>query len=247
MSANLPRCLVAVCEPAEVEVDLIAFPCAGGGPGMFAGWNDKLPDNWRLRAVCFPGRDVRFNEERATSIAALAGEIAEVLREVPSQGRRVYLGHSMGAVLAFEVASRLMPDVVVTAAAAPPHLDLGCLTSMSDDESMAELRQIIEAAGGAQVTDDPCVFAELTELAAEVLNADLALLDTFTPSTRPISCDIHAYYGADDELPCRPWERETTGQSTANLVAGDHFFVREPPHAFFTDLVLRLTPRAVSP
>lgn len=239
---NLPRCLVAIREPAEVEVDVIAFPCAGGSPGMFAGWKDHLPVNWRLRAVCFPGRDGRFNEERATSMAALACEIAEDLRNVPSHGRRVYLGHSMGSFLAFEVASRLMPDVVVTAAAAPPHLKHDCFGSASDEQNLAELRVLVRKASPIVATDDSYVLTELTELAAEALNADLALLDTFTPSTRPLSCDIHAYYGTEDDLPCEPWDRQTTGRSTASLVTGDHFFVREPPRAFFDDLTLRVTP-----
>lgn len=240
------RGLVTLVDPTsaglDVRVDLVVFPCAGGGPSMFARWPEHLPADWRLRGITLPGREQRFGEEYASDMRVLATQFAEVLQQAGSHGQRVYLGHSMGSVLALDVASRLEPDLLVTVATAPPLSGWTEHVLMSDERLSEELRGIVQDALSDQALD-PCLVHELTTLAGEMLTADLALLETFAAPDRALTCDIDSYYGSEDHLACAPWRQETRGATSATVVAGDHFLVREPSRELVDDVVRRVVDR----
>src|SRR5213075_1525674 len=80
------------------------FPPAGAGPSFFQAWPDAAPA-LRFAAVELPGKERRFAEPPATSMAELLDAIAEdVLREVGTAGRAGVFGHSFGALVAYEIA-----------------------------------------------------------------------------------------------------------------------------------------------
>src|SRR4051812_36433387 len=83
------------------------FPHAGGAASSFVRVARGLPTAIDTVAVQYPGRQDRHTEAGMPSIAALADRVAEVLTARPSPLPTVLLGHSMGAVVAYEVALRL--------------------------------------------------------------------------------------------------------------------------------------------
>src|SRR5947207_2161455 len=85
---------------------LVCFPHAGAGATAYRSWPDLLPPDVELLSVCYPGRQDRFAEPFAPSVDALAAGVADAL--VPLTGGPFALfGHSMGAMVAYEVAVRL--------------------------------------------------------------------------------------------------------------------------------------------
>jgi surfactin synthase thioesterase subunit len=232
---NLSQVIATVRPCESPAVDILAFPCAGGGPGTFRALAAALPPGVRLSAVCLPGRDSRYDEPFAPSLAAVGDEALAAWDERERADRVVFLGHSMGAFLALSVAVRATPEVLIVAAAGPPSRPRRA-SRFSDEEQNDSLRDFISSQG----VDDPRISDELIELTRPILLADLALLDTFRPPRQVVGCDIWAYYGGDDEVDPWPWTSQTSGQATATVVEGDHFFVRDRPGHLVCDLLSRL-------
>src|SRR5215813_6314715 len=93
-------------ERREARVRLFCLHHAGGGAMVFRNWHKALPEWVDACAVVMPGREARHAEE-AYSEAELA---VEALHEalLPWMDRPfVLFGHSMGALLSFELARRL--------------------------------------------------------------------------------------------------------------------------------------------
>jgi surfactin synthase thioesterase subunit len=89
---------------------LVCLPRAGGSASFFYPLSASLPATAEALAVQYPGRQGRRTEPCAQSIGALAGQVAAGLRESEDDRPLALFGHSMGSVLAFEVAVRLEQD-----------------------------------------------------------------------------------------------------------------------------------------
>jgi len=215
---------------------LFCFPHAGGGAATFRDWSALVPGEVELCAVELPGRETRFSEPPVASMPALVPPLCDAigdLRGVPF----AFLGHSLGAVVAFEVARELqarggaMVGAVVACGHRAPHLPPRerPIHGLPDAELELELKQL-----------DGCPpefwqHQELKELLLPVIRADLALAETYrcAPGS-PLSCPILAFGGSDDEdLPARDlesWREHTSSEFRATILPGDHFFVRHRAH-----------------
>ncbi|ALV47807.1 hypothetical protein MB46_19985 (plasmid) [Arthrobacter alpinus] len=147
---------------------------AGGTTASFAGWRFSGVDVTKLS---YRGRD--FN-----SMAETADYLASQIEASPSQKIALY-GHSMGAILAFEVALRLQDSgriehVFLAAARAP------IATTDDDDEAFS----VLESAGA------------LTDRARQILLEDLSLLATYPgrPQTEQLKDQVTVLYGRDDPV-----------------------------------------------
>ncbi|CAE8691293.1 unnamed protein product [Polarella glacialis] len=110
--ANLEANDYIVCASPQLnaKVRLVCFPHAGGGPSAFAAWGDLLEDKLiEVVAVSAPGRERRIHLPPITDSETLIQEICEAIEAtgIPDGLPYAFFGHSLGAVLAFEVARQL--------------------------------------------------------------------------------------------------------------------------------------------
>ncbi|MBT2901015.1 thioesterase II family protein [Streptomyces sp. McG3] len=231
--------LTPLTDPADVAVDIVVMPFGGGGPSVFLPWAQRVPATWRLSAVCLPGRGQRFVEPPHNDPATAAQEVAAAVRSRPGGAGRplVYLGHSLGSLLALDVAALVAPDLLCVAGCSPPHpstpVDHGRLDP-------AELERTTRAFSTSLGPADPALLAEIIELTTPVLQADLELYDGHLPPTAPLSCDIVSYYGDQDDVPALAWKQHTTGRAAVVRMPGDHYFVQRAPGPLVADLEHRL-------
>lgn len=182
-----------------------------------------------------PGREERLREPVPTDLAVLADEIVGRIDPLTQTPYALY-GHSMGALLAFEIVRRLesvgrpAPTLAFLAGYGAPHLfrSRNRLHTLRHDELIAELRRT--RAIPAPVLDEP----ELMGLLAPILRADLAMCAAYV--SRPVdeitvSAGISAFAGADDpEVPVAAvaaWAEVTSGPFRLRVLPGGHFFVAD--------------------
>lgn len=224
--------LVTITDPDRYGVSLVLLPGAGNGPSAFAPWTPYAPPGWRLVAACVPGRGHRIGEPVPGDLHAAADELADAIR-AELAGPLVLCGHSMGALIALEVAHRVPATMLAVAACTPP--DQPPDYSDLDNDKIREL--VRDQVAGIE---DPVMVEELVGLAADMLRADLLMLDGYTAPTVPAGCPIVAYYGTGDDVEVASWARHTTAGAETVLMAGGHRFCHDAPGGLLADLAARV-------
>ena len=93
-------------QPTGTRPVLWCFPYAGGGLNIYRGWDSVLAPWVEVQPVILPGRDMRFGEACLESIDALAQQFIEATVQAGVDHLpQAFLGHSMGAAIAYEAAA----------------------------------------------------------------------------------------------------------------------------------------------
>ncbi len=215
---------------AAQSVRMVCFPHAGGSASYFLPVSAALSPAVEVLAVQYPGRQDRRTEPCAGSIGELADNITQALR--PLAGRPLaFFGHSMGAVVAFEVARRLDQrtdqQVVVLFASgrrAPSRHRPEALHRGGDEAILAELRRLNGT--DVRLTGDE----ELQRMILPALRADYHAIETYrcAPDAR-VSGPIVALVGDEDPRTtldeADSWRRHTTGLFALHAFPGGHFYL----------------------
>lgn len=233
---------------------LICIPFAGGGVSAFRTWHRLLPDDVEVLAAQLPGRELRIREAPLRSVREMA---AALLPEIEAASDLPYalFGHSMGALVAYELASALEsragrpPSALfVSARRAPDEPDPRApLHTLPDDAFLTELQRRYGAIPAA-VLDEP----ELLELLLPVVRADIQAVETYraSPSAERIRCPVHVYGGDADRHPhpeqLSAWDRATVDAVRVRVFSGDHFYLNSQSQALTADIAAQWSVRATS-
>jgi surfactin synthase thioesterase subunit len=222
---------------------LFCFPHAGGGAAPLQAWRSRFAGRLAVCPARLPGRENRLDEAPAQSMQELAGALADAI--APHLGVPfAFFGHSMGAVIAFELARELrrrkrkLPCALVVSAARAPQLRLGYVPppEPSEEQLLEELRRLEGVPPG--VLDSP----EALRLALPVLRADTRLFRNYVYSREePLAAPMLACGGESDPN-VRPahleaWREQTSSDFLLRLYPGGHFYLQTAPDEFFSDLL----------
>jgi surfactin synthase thioesterase subunit len=212
---------------------MLAFPHAGGSASFFHSWGGRLPATIELAAVQYPGRLDRLREPCLDDVHRLADGVVTALRSQawPPPDRRVaLLGHSMGAVVAYETALRLealglQPVATFLSSHPAPGLPLrNCLTDFTDKALIGELRRL--GATPAVLIDSP----DVRDLVLAGLRSDYRAVAHYQPSPGRLTTPIVGLVGDDDPDvspdDMRPWTERTAGSMTLHVFPGGHFYLK---------------------
>ena len=203
---------------------LFCFPHAGGGAGQ-----PLALSGWAAVPVRLPGRESRLAEapfERmGPLVAALADHIDSYLDRPFA-----FFGHSMGAVVAFELArelrrrSRPLPTMLIASGARAPQFRRHHVPppAPSREAFVEELRRLEGIP--AEVLDD----AALMRAILPALEADAALYRNYVyAEAPPLPIPVRAYGGADDPNVRREhldgWAEQTTASFAVRVFPGGIF------------------------
>lgn len=200
---------------------------------MYRPWADLLPADVELCAVQLPGRETRLRERPIHSLEAIVGE---VLRHIVAYLDRpaVFFGHSMGALVAYEVARGLASSgaegisALVVSGRRAPHLPDPDppIHGLGDAEFVDRLQHRY---GG--IPEEVRRHADVMALLLPGLRADVTALERYAHEPGIVlSCPVLAFGGRDDaRVPSSDlaaWEHVTSGPSAMRLFRGGHFFVQ---------------------
>jgi len=229
------------------RLTLICFPYAGGAASAFRDWQPDLPGDVRLCPVHLPGRGKRFREapvRRLNDLVDMVGPALIPLLDTPF----AFFGHSMGALLAFEVTRWLRregswrPEAIHLSGSRPPDarvLDDPPSHALPETEFIARLRELNGTP--VELLDD----AEARALLIPVLRADFESVHhyEYIPEA-PLAIPIYVYGGLRDAIApaeaLTPWSRQTTGPFACHHFNGGHFYIQECRGAFMERLSVDL-------
>lgn len=224
----------------DPRVRLFCFPYAGGSAATYRSWSEVFPPDVEVQAVQLPGREWRLKEEPYSSVFPLVEDLAVVLKDL-FDTPFAFFGHSLGALISFELARELRRRGL----ALPAHLFLSghrapqlprqepSIHDAPDDVFYDGLRTL------EGTPEELLGNQELMELLLPALRADFAMAETYEHHAEPpLDCPISVFGGLGDRVTDRPklepWAEHTTREFKVRMVPGGHFFVEES-----RDLVLR--------
>lgn len=229
---------------APVECLLLCFHGLAGNPQLFRHWAMQFQEtSTEVMAVCLPGRGNRAAEPAMEHVVEICGSIVDALCDLgivdSFRSRRiVFFGHSVGAIIAFEVAMTLqkiniyISHFIVSAAIAPE-----TLTEYNSDRfgtkyfccSEPELMDRLKKLGGVH----PIITSrrDLQRQCLELLRADYKVYEKYTmdsgdcdddeskivplPTVERLECPMTVFGTQDDvtvtEEHLQEWGKQSNG------------------------------------
>ena len=127
MSTKFNQWVTCPFPQPDATLRLFCLPFAGGGASIYRGWGKLLGPTIEVCPIQLPGRENRFSEPAFKNAQALAQALANQLQLYSNKPFVIY-GHSMGALLAFELTRALqsngmeMPEVLLLGPHRAAHL-----------------------------------------------------------------------------------------------------------------------------
>jgi surfactin synthase thioesterase subunit/acyl carrier protein len=217
-------------EPPEKEGPrLVCFPYAGGAATYYRTLAQLLTPSIEVLAVQYPGRQDRHAERCIDDVLELAERACQALE--PWLDRPfAFFGHSMGAIVAFEVGRRLEqraargPVRLFASGAAAPSGQRPALPDLrSTGDLLAEYRRL-------RGEDPPDELADAFTLALRPARADYQAIRNYRylPGP-PLACGITALTGDNDTMvPVKAsaaWAAHSGGDFDLQVFQGGHFFL----------------------
>src|SRR5262245_26108408 len=211
---------------------LFCIPYAGGSAAAFRAWPAGLPADVEVNAIQLPGRMERYREPPLPSLGPLVTSIANAIKPALTDAPFAFFGHSMGALLAFEVTRLLrrreadMPVHLFVSAALPPGAKGRSrgLSTFSD----ARLAEALRLMGG--LPDAVLRDRDLLAMMLKTSRADLKAFETWSPPEEaPLEVPITALGGITDPHPTADrlveWRPETNATFRTFTFPGGHFYI----------------------
>lgn len=223
---------------ADGRVDVFCFPCAGAGASSFFGLCRALPRWVTPYVLRLPGRESTRHLPAMTDIPSMARAAAGALRHRTGDNPVVLLGHSMGALVAYEVAQLMRGDqgedrapalLIASGHAAPqlPRRREPVPVQQLSDDAFIDLLERYNGTPRAVLADRDLLNVFMPQLRSDFI----ALNDYAYVERRPLGCDVFCLNGEDDHLVSRAgalaWRVQTQGRFRCEWLPGEHFFLNQ--------------------
>ncbi|WP_315797571.1 thioesterase II family protein [Bradyrhizobium sp. SZCCHNRI3043] len=210
---------------------LICLPYAGGSAMVYARWRRGLPSWIEVQPLELPGRGARMDEPLQTDATALVDQLASELVGTPLAEPYVLFGHSLGGLLAFELAHRLLalgaprPQMLLVSGTEAPAVRDG--SRWREPLGDAALREELLRLNGTP--PEALQSMEIMRSTLPILRADFLMCGNYVYRRRqPLPCPLHVFGGELDETRAEAleaWRAETSGTFGRDMLPGDHFFI----------------------
>jgi medium-chain acyl-[acyl-carrier-protein] hydrolase len=216
----------------QAKLRLFCLPYSGAGASVFYSWAGYLAPLAEVCAVEFPGHGRRLAEPLIDGMAPLVEELATGLQ--PHLGKPfAVLGHSMGALLGFELSrhlgrhSDIRPLHLYVSGHVAPQVSSSAepIHNLPEPEFVQRIREL------DGTPEEALESQELQELILPILRADFKVCETYTyEEDEPLNVPMTALGGLADKYVRRKdlqaWSHQTRGPFSLRMFPGGHFFIK---------------------
>ena len=230
----------------HANMRLFCLPYAGGGTSIFRLWPKQLPSTVELAAIAFPGREARMSETPISNLSLMIEKLVEAIIPYLDKPFAIF-GHSMGSIIAYELAKALeekghQPAALFVSGAAGPQVPekIRTLHLLSDEQFIEQL--------SARYNAIPDVFLNdkaLMALLLPILRADIKLLETYAyQDTQLLNCPLFALGSVEDPEATREqietWRKHTRSTFESEMFPGGHFYLNSHQSLLLASLTKKL-------
>jgi surfactin synthase thioesterase subunit len=226
-------------------VTLVCLPFGGAGASFYRPWSRRVGQQLTILPLQLPGRERLVDREPYREVSLATDHLlAELCEQITGPARVAVFGHSLGAVLGYELARRLVAEktervlvhLFVSGSPEPASQRTERATGLSDDEF---IRQVSRFAGYKhEALEDP----EMRELILPTLRADVEMHENYRPSsTVPLPVPITSIRGTEDRLvsadDAAAWTKLTSLAFAYTEVPGGHMYLADDAEALLRLIV----------
>jgi len=233
----------------DASMRLFCFHYAGVGASVYRQWGFNLPASVEVAAIQLPGRANRLAEPPIADVPSLIDALVSNLGP-HLKGRFAFFGHSMGAVVAHELAHALRDrgllspsHLIVSGRKAPTVRNrFSLLQHLPDNLFVAEINNRY---GG--IAPEILQHQEIMDLLLPCLRADITALENFSvPARAPLDIPITVFGGdSDRQTPVedlQAWGEETSAGCDVQVFPGGHFYLDSLRDRVLAEIVKVLRP-----
>ncbi|MFB4276895.1 thioesterase II family protein [Nonomuraea sp. MTCD27] len=215
----------------DARVQLFCLPAAGMGASAYRNWQAALGPAFEVIAVQLPGRENRIGERPLPTVELFVEQVTGPLLERADRPFALF-GHSLGALLSFEVAHELVrrgrppAELFVSGLEAAHHR--APAPAEVHELPDPELLEYVLRLGG--ISSQERRHVEVLSLFLPTIRADFAAAAAYRYRSRPpLPVPITALAGREDPLvdPRRlaAWAELSRARVQTHLLPGEHFYL----------------------
>jgi surfactin synthase thioesterase subunit len=219
------------------KIKLFLFPYAGGAAASYNQWRQFLDPTIEYRSIELAARGRRMREPNYNTIDDAVEDVFNIIKNELSQGPYALFGHSMGSMIAFELAYKIkknnlpMPIHIFFSGRAAPQIPRDkkrTLHHLADEEFK---KQLLEMGGTPKEFFD---HPELLEVFLPLLKGDFRLTETYIHPKKdaPLDVDMTVFSGKQDEdstEEVEAWRVHAGRNCDIHYFEGGHFFIHDEP------------------
>lgn len=223
--ASIPR------SRPQARLRLFCFSYAGGNASAYYPWIDQLGADVEVGVIHYPGREKRILDPLLYDFTEFLDALTPALAPFLTKSF-AFFGHSMGALICFELAHRLRRDYALM----PQHLFVSAHHAPQFPDPQPFLHQLSEAGLREELQrlegtpESILENEELMALLLPVVRSDFSVCKTFQyRQHEPLPCAISAFGGTRDasvsQRELEGWREQTSGSFKLTMFEGGHFFI----------------------
>ncbi len=213
------------------KINLFCLPYAGGSSFIFESWRRRIHPSIELIPIEYPGRGFRMSEPLYSDLNKIVDDVYERIRPRLCEAPYSLFGHSMGSIVAFELAHRIAGNqlnspvhIFFSGHSAPNIVKTEPPMYLLSDEDFKE--KLLDLEGTPK---EVLENKELMEMYLPVLRADFQAIEQYRYNEKDtLSCDFSVLYGNQDKVKIGellPWKKLTSRSCEYTPLNGGHFFI----------------------
>jgi surfactin synthase thioesterase subunit len=216
------------------KMKLFCLPYAGGSAALYMKWKSFLHPSIHIVPIELAGRGKRLSEPFYSDIEQAVHDLYEKIKGELDELPYALFGHSMGGLLAFELAHKIQlqghiaPTIIFLSGKNPPHSQ-----NQRDIHHLPNKELINEIFKMGGTPKEILQHDELVEMLIPILRADFTLVENYRYNKRKeiLDCDLVVMNGREDGLTqdsdMKEWSRYTKREMRTYHIDGGHFFINE--------------------